>query len=63
MRDFLRPPRKLVVRRDYWRFRLSKPRRSALKLVTQRWLAGLNAPFLLFFSASLRFLLCGGRSA
>lgn len=54
MRDFLRPRRKVAVIRGYWRFGLNN---AHWKLVVKRWLAGLNAPFLLFFSASLRFLL------
>lgn len=59
MRDFLRERRKVAVRRGYWRFRLKKKKSDwlALKLVVKHWLAGLNAPFLLFFSASQRFLL------
>lgn len=56
MRDFLRKCRKVAVRRRYWSFGLNA-NWTALKLVVKHWLAGLNAPFLLFFSAFQRFLL------
>lgn len=57
MRDFLPESRKVAVRRGYWRFGFNNANWSALKIVVKHWLAGLNAPFLLFFSASQRFLL------